>query len=302
MTIPLQAMLTFARVVEAGSLAEAARRMDVALPSVSKQIAQLERQIGAPLFMRRSRPLRLTDAGAACARHCAAMAEEVRRAREAVTRMQAAPQGRLRISGPPGLMADLLVPWLPEFRLRYPQIELDFSATQRMVDLAEEGYDLALRVTDRPPPQVVARRLADMRAAVCAAPGYLARHPAPHDPMDLLQHDCLQMTPPGLLSRAVFARGDTRLDVPLHGVLRFNQFEPLHLLARAGLGVALLPTHLLREDFASGRLVRLLPDWRCVVDAALYAIYLPDRYGQPKLRAFVDFLLEKFAPARRPRG
>lgn len=294
-------MLTFARVVEAGSFAAAARQLGVNTSVTSKHVTQLEQHLGTPLLVRGSRRLQLTAAGNAYAAHCRRIAEEVTQARDTVKQMQAAPRGRLRVTGPPGMLAELVVPWLPEFRRRYPAVELELSASERMVDLAEEGYDLALRVTDQPPAQAVARKLADMRLAVCASPAYLERHGPPLEPMDLQQHECLQFTPPGLMSAAVFEKGGVRVDVPIRGVIRFNQVEPLHLLARAGLGVALLPRHLLQQDFAQGRLLRLLPGWRPVVDAALYAVYLPNRYGLPKLRVFVDFLLEKFEPARRPR-
>lgn len=292
-------MVTFARVVESGSFAAAARLLGVNTSVTSKHVSMLEEELGTKLLTRGTRSLKLTEAGAAYFRHCARIVEEVEHARQTVVEMQSAPRGRLRVSAPPGLIAGLVVPWLPEFRERFPLIELDVAAANRFVDLAEEGYDLALRVTDAPQPNLVARKLADMRIAVVAAPSYLARRGAPSEPMDLLQHDCLQFTPPGLMSASVFERDGQRVDVPIRGSIRINHAEPLRTLALGGLGIALLSRHLVHEDLREGRLVRLLPDWRPVVDAALYAVYLPNRYGSPKLRAFVEFLLEKFEPARR---
>lgn len=294
-------MVTFARVVEAGSFAAAARALGVNTSVTSKHVSALEAELGAKLLIRGTRRLELTEAGAAYVRHCARVVEEVEHARQAVVQMQSTPRGRLRVSAPPGLIAGLVVPWLPEFRQRFPLIELDVSASNRFVDLAEEGYDLALRVTDVLQPNVVARKLADMSVVACAAPSYLDRRGVPREPMDLLQHDCLQFTPPGLMSASVFEKDGVRVDVPIRGGIRINHAEPLRTLALGGLGVALLSRHLVHEDLREGRLVRLLPDWRPVVDAALYAVYLPNRYGMPKLRAFVEFLLEKFEPARRPR-
>lgn len=296
----IQQMVTFARVVECGSFAGAARRLGVNTSVTSKHVSMLEDELGTPLLVRGTRSLRLTEAGAAYVRHCARIVEEVEHARQTVMEMQSAPRGRLRVSAPPGLIAGLVVPWLPEFRRRFPQIELDLEAANRFVDLAEEGFDLALRVTDAPQPQFVARKLADMRIAVVAAPSYLERRGRPREPMDLLQHDCLQFTPPGLMSASVFERDGVRVDVPIRGHIRINHAEPLLMLALSGLGIALLSRHLVHEDLRAGRLVHLLPEWRPVVDAALYAVYLPNRYGSPKLRAFVDFLMEKFEPARRP--
>lgn len=296
----IQQMVTFVRVVEAGSFAGAARRLGVNTSVTSKHVSQLEQHLGTQLLLRSSRSLRLTEAGAEYLRHCTGIVEEIEHARQTVTQMQSAPRGRLRVSAPPGLISGMVVPWLPEFRRRYPLVELDVSAANRFVDLAEEGFDLALRVTDAPQPQLVARKLADMRIAACAAPEYLARRGTPAQPMDLLQHDCLQFTPPGLLAGSVFEKDGVRVDVPLRGGIRINHVDPLHTLALAGLGVALLPSYRVHEDFRAGRLVRLLPGWRPVIDAALYAVYLPNRFGMPKLRVFVEFLLDKFEPARRP--
>lgn len=295
-------MVTFARVVEAGSFAAAARAMGVNTSVTSKHVSALESELGAKLLIRGTRRLALTEAGAAYVRHCARILEEVEHARQTVAEMRSTPRGRLRVSAPPGLVAGLVVPWLPEFRQRFPLIELDVSASNRFVDLAEEGYDLALRVTDAPQPNVVARKLADMRIAAVAAPSYLERRGLPREPMDLLQHDCLQFTPPGLMAASVFEKDGVRVNVPIRGGIRINHAEPLRTLALGGLGVALLSRHLVHDDLREGRLVRLLPDWRPVVDAALYAVYLPNRYGMPKLRAFVEFLLEKFEPARRTRS
>jgi len=294
-------MLTFARVMQAGSFAGAARQMGVNTSVTSKHVTQLEQELGVRLLVRGTRSLKLTEAGTAYLRHCVRIVEEVDQARQTVADMQSAPRGRLRVSAPPGLIAGLVVPWLPEFRRRFPQIELDVSASNRFVDLAEEGFDLALRVTDAPQPHLVARKLADMRVAVCAAPSYLERRGAPREPMDLLQHDILQLLQPGRMASPIFEKDGERIDVPLRGGIRINHAEPLRTLALGGLGIALLSSHLVHEDFRQGRLVKLLPGWRPVVDAALYAVYLPNRYGMPKLRAFIEFLLEKFEAARRPR-
>ena len=296
----IQQMVTFARVVDAGSFAAAARQLGVNTSVTSKHVSMLEAELGTQLLLRGTRSLKLTEAGAVYYRHCARIVEEVEHARQTVVDMQSAPRGRLRVSAPPGLIAGLVVPWLPEFRQRFPLIELDVSAANRFVDLAEEGFDLALRVTDAPQPHLVARKLADMRIMVCAAPSYIERRGVPREPMDLLQHDVLQFTPPGLMSDSIFEKDGVRIDVPLHGSIRINHAEPLRTLALGGLGISLLSRHLVHDDLREGRLVRLLPDWRPVVDAALYAVYLPNRFGMPKLRAFVEFLLEKFEPARRP--
>lgn len=294
-------MLSFARVVQAGSFAGAARALNLNTSVTSKHVSMLEAALGTRLLIRGTRSLKLTEAGAAYYRHCLVIIEEAEQARRAVADMQAAPRGRLRVSAPPGFIGATVTPWLPEFHARYPQVELDIETSNRLVDLADEAFDLALRVTDAPEPQVVARKLADMRVAACAAPAYLRRQGLPSEPMDLLQHDCLQFTPPSLLASSVFEKDGQRVDVPIRGGIRVNHVDPLHRLALSGLGIALLPSHLVREDFRAGRLVRLLPDWQPVVDAALYAIYLPSRFGMPKLRVFVEFLLEKFEPARRPR-
>ena len=131
-------MVTFARVVEAGSFAAAARALDVNTSVTSKHVTQLERELGTRLLDRGTRSLKLTEAGAVYLRHCQRVIEEVEHARQTVKEMQSTPRGRLRVSAPPGLIAGLVVPWLPEFRRRFPLIELDVSASNRFVDLAEE--------------------------------------------------------------------------------------------------------------------------------------------------------------------
>lgn len=292
-------MGTFVQVVDAGSFAAAARALDCNPTLPSKHVAQLEAELGTRLLLRHPRRLELTPAGEALLGHCRVALREVAAARASIRPLQSAPLGRLRVSAPPGLVAGVVIPWLPEFQGRFPGVELDIVADNRFVDLAEEGFDLALRVTASPQDQLVARKLADMQLEVCASPAYLERHGTPTHPLELAAHDCLQFSVSGPLAHTVFERAGERLEVPLRGSVRINHAEPLHALALGGMGVALLSSHLVRADIRAGRLVKLLPEWKPVAQVALYAVYLPNRFATPKLRAFIDFLLEKFSRGRR---
>lgn len=288
----LNHVLTFARVVQLGSFAAAADRLGIASSVASKHVAKLERALGARLLQRSTRKLSLTEAGRAYYEHCARIVEELEQSRAAVASLQAEPGGRLRVTCINSFAGWVIAPMLPAFFERYPKIELEIVTSDRMIDLAEEGFDLALRITGMPQPNLVARRIADVRFVVVGSPDYFARRGLPQTPVDLAQHNCLGVPLNTADHRWQFARGDERLAVPINGSLSINNVDALRYNALAGLGVALLPTYAVGKYLRDGRLIAPLPDWRGFNESTLYAAYLPNRYGSPKLRAFVDFLVE----------
>jgi DNA-binding transcriptional LysR family regulator len=288
----LNHVLTFARVVQLGSFAAAAERLGIASSVASKHVAKLEQALGARLLQRSTRKLSLTEAGRAYYDHCARIVEELEHSRAAVASLQAEPGGRLRVTSINSFAGWVIAPMLPAFFERYPKIELEIVTSDRMVDLAEEGFDLALRITGAPQPNLVARRIADVRFVVVGSPDYFARRGLPQTPADLAQHNCLGFPLINADHRWQFARGDEQLAVPINGSLAINNVDALRYNALAGLGVALLPTYAVGKYLRDGRLIAPLPDWRGFNESTLYAAYLPNRYGSPKLRAFVDFLVE----------
>lgn len=292
----LSHMVTFAHVVRAGSFAGAAQRLGLAASVVSKHVSKLERSVGAHLLARSTRKLSLTEAGSAYYAHCARILEEIEQSQQAIAELQAEPRGRLRVSAMPSFANCVLAPLLPEFHRRYPKIELEILCNERMVDLAEEGFDLALRITGQPAAHLVARRLAPIRFGACASPEYLRTHGTPEHPAELAQHECLgyslRLTP----QQWRFRRGEETAEVATHCPVMINSIEAVRRLALAGMGIALLPTYAINRDMRSGRLVPVLPGWYAFDDSSLYAVYMPNRFGSPKLRAFLDFVTEHFTP------
>ncbi|MGH8455761.1 MAG: LysR family transcriptional regulator [Stenotrophobium sp.] len=287
-------MVTFARVVKAGSFAGAARHLKVTSSVASKHVAKLEQALGVRLLNRSTRKLSLTEAGAAYYEHCARIVGEVESSQRALAELQAVPRGLLRVTVPVPV-ASTLGPLLREFLERYPEIQLDLDASNRVVDLAEEGFDVAIRFARTLPPNVVARLLLSMRLHLYASPQYLQRAGVPQHPTDLSRHNCLivPVAMPDSIWR--FTRGGERVEVSVHGRLQSNTVEALRDLVLGGTGVTLLPDNMAENDIREGRLMPLLTDWEVEPIVTLYAVYLPTRHLAPKLRVFVDFLVERFA-------
>jgi DNA-binding transcriptional LysR family regulator len=287
-------LVTFARVVQSGSFVAGAEKLKLSPSVASKHISKLEEHLGARLLNRSTRKLSLTEAGTAYYEHAARILEELDHSEHAVQRLQAEPSGRLKLSTLNSFANAVLAPLLPEFLRRHPKVVLEIVCNDRLVDLTEEGYDLALRITRQPAPNVVARKLADIRFQICAAPAYLERHGAPAQPADLARHRCLgypASITPGSAWR--FLHDGQELTAPIQSVFEINSVETLRALALAGEGLALLPTYSVGAELRAGRLVTVMPDYRGFSESTLYAVYLPNRFGSPKLRAFVDFLLEQ---------
>ena len=291
-------LVSFTRVVQSGSFSAASERLRMAPSVVSKHVSKLEARLGVRLLNRSTRKLSLTEAGAAYYAHCLRILQAWEESKRVVTHLQAEPAGRLRVSALASFSNAALAPMLPAFFRRCPKVELEIVCSDRSVDLAEDGFDLALRVTDRPADHLVARKLADIRFQVCASPAYLERHGSPRTPADLTRHRCLAY--PQTLAAGAWRftlegeRGTT--EAPVHSVFQANSVETLRALVIAGEGLALLPSYAIGEELRSGRMVLPMPAYRGLNEAALFAVYLPDRYGSPARRAFVDFLVERIGP------
>jgi DNA-binding transcriptional LysR family regulator len=294
-------MVTFARVVKAGSFAGAAKRLGVTSSVASKHVAKLEKALGVRLLNRSTRKLSLTEAGAAYYEHCARIVDEIESSKTAIAQLQAAPRGQLRVTAPVTFANTRLGPILREFFERYPDIQIDLNASNRVVDLAEEGFDVAVRIARTLPPNVVARELRRVRWHLCGSPEYLEREGTPTHPANLSRHNCLTFpTAAGQPTTWHFARGGERVEVPVHGSLQANMVEALHDLVLNGTGLTLLPGYIAGKDIRDGKLRPVLADWEIETGSSLYAVYLPTRYLAPKVRVFVDFLVEKFG-AKAPR-
>ncbi len=291
----LAEMMTFVKVVEARSFSAAARQLGSSKSLVSKQVSQLEAGLGVRLLHRTTRSLGLTEIGSAFYEHCARIEQQIGAALETVKQLQVEPRGILKLTTPVIFASLHLAPLLQSFQKRYPQVEVELYASDRAVDLVEEGYDLALRISTNPAPGMVARKIAPMRWVVCAAPAYLARHGTPAVPQDLVQHNCLVYQ--GLPAKRGgwrFNVGSREVSVPATGNCRVNNQEVLHAMVLDGAGIAMFPTYAVYEELKSGRLLEVLPGHRSNPDQALYAMYMPHRYMQPKVRVFIDHLFAHF--------
>jgi DNA-binding transcriptional LysR family regulator len=298
----LAGMAVFARVAEAKSFSEAARRLGVSKSAVSKQVAQLERALKARLLNRTTRRLSLTEVGAAFYEHCARMLAEAEAAELAVSRLYAEPRGVLRVTSPAAFGHLHVAPAVPDFIARHPDVSVQIVMNDRTVDLAEEGFDIAIRLTRDKAPNVVARTLAPVRWAACATPAYLKKHGTPRAPRDLARHNCLFYSFLESSSEWRFTRADGgtggETAVQVAGNFTVNNSEALRETALKGLGIALLPTFAVGADLRAKRLRQVLADYRAqgTIGDEIYAVYLPTRYLSPKVRAFVDFLAARFGP------
>jgi DNA-binding transcriptional LysR family regulator len=291
--LDLNLMAVFARVVEAGSFAEAARRMNSSRSAVSKAVAKLEKSLGARLINRTTRHLSLTEIGSMVADHCSRMLEEAEQGERLVASLSSEPRGVLRVSASVAFGTLHVAPALADFLPRYPDLKIDLTITDRWVDLAEEGYDVMIRVMSDPPNNWVARTLAPVRRQVCATPDYFARYGVPQTPADLSQHVCLDYTRSGEVGRWRFVGPDGEQSVPITGPLHVDDDEALSQAVLGGLGIALLPTFIIGKDLQSGKLQAVLSDY-VPVDRHVYALYLPTRHLPSKVRVFIDFFVERF--------
>ncbi|AKJ05690.1 LysR family transcriptional regulator [Archangium gephyra] len=295
----LNELLVFAKVVQSGSFTVAAKGLRMPKSTVSRKVSELEERVGAQLLQRTTRKLRLTEVGQAYYEHCARIVAEAEQAELAVTRMQAAPHGLLRVTAP--LTFSFLGPIVAEFLKRYPEVQLELVCTDRSVDLMEEGFDLAVRAGRLADSSLIARKLGNVERAVVAAPSYLEERGAPKSPKDLERHDCLVFGAGMEGNVWTLHSGNKSLQVSVRARLVVNEPDMLRAVALAGAGIALLPTLPSATDFTTGRLRRILPDWSSA-GAPVHAVYPSTRHHSPKVMAFVDFLRERWpeSPAGTP--
>lgn len=297
------AMQAFVAVASHGSFAAAARRAGIATSSLTRQIDALEAQIGASLLNRSTRGLTLTPAGEDYLERARRILADVEDAEQSLGDRAGAPRGRLRVSLPVAFARIHVAPILPGFLQAWPEVELELVTTDRIVDMVEERIDVAIRLGSLPSSTMVARRLGSQRRLVCASPQYVARFGAPDRPSDLAGRPCLTFVYGDGDRVWRFGRDGAQELVRVRGPLTSSDSETLRFAAIAGVGLALLPTWLVGEDLASGRLVQLLAGWRAEIgrglpegasDPGVFALFLPDRRRSAKVRAFIDHLAARF--------
>jgi len=283
----LNDVLVFAAVVQAGSFTRAARALELPKSTVSRKVSELEARLGARLLQRTTRSLSLTDAGRTYFDHAQRIATELETADAAVNELEAAPRGRLRVSAP--LNFGPVAPIVASFLARYPGVEVELVCTDRLVDLIEERFDVAVRASRLPDSSLVARPLGWLRSIVVASPNYLRQRKAPKRPRDLVEHDCVVFGAGVDRGTWTLTRDRGNEVVKVHGKLVTNDFDVLHAGVRQGLGLGLLPTRRVAADLEAGRLEQVLGDY-CTPLLPIHAVYPSMRHLSPKVRAFIDAL------------
>ena len=292
----LAAMTAFARVAETRSFSDAARRLGTSKSVVSRQIMALEADLGARLFHRTTRSMTLTEAGEGYYERVSRILTDVDEANLSVTRLQAAPRGRLRINAPMSFGVRHLAPSLPDFLALHPEVEIDMTMNDRFVDLVDEGYDMAVRIGRLTDSTLVARKLAPLRRTICGSPAYLAARGIPQTPADLATHECLSYSNMTQSDEWSFVDANGKpLSVEVKGRLRTNNGDALRIAALRGLGLVAQPSFIVGADLQAGTLVGVLTNYTAQ-DGGVYAVYPHSRHLSPKVRAFTDFLAERFGP------
>ncbi len=287
----LEAWAIFASVVEHRSFSGAADAIGVSKATVSKAITRLETQLGQSLFHRTSRRLSLTENGRTLAQHAARMLAEAVAAEEAAHDAATAPKGLVRVAAPMSLGLIAVAPVIADFLAAHPGIEIDLHLSDARVDIVADGFDIALRIATLPDSSLRARKLADMRIHLVAAPAYLARHGRPTHPGQLGEHRCFAYTNVTTPWRFVGPDG-TEVSVRLHGPLAANSGEAMLPALRLGLGIAMLPDFVVGDDLAAGRLEVLLPDWT-PGGGALHLMTPPGTLRPARVEVLIAFLTER---------
>jgi LysR family transcriptional regulator for bpeEF and oprC len=292
----LQAMQVFARVVETGGLTRAADSLQLPKATATTLIQQLEASLGVKLLNRTTRKVSVTTDGAIYYPSCLAILSLVRETEESLGQRQASPQGLLRVEVPTLIARLVIVPALPSFFARYPDIQLELGCSERRADLIEEGIDCAVWIGELEDSTLIARRIGLLYFGTCAAPSYLAAHGQPRHPDELTAHRCINHFSPrtGKIFEWVFAKNGVRIQTLLRGHIALDDENSYVAAAEAGLGVAQIPAFVLKEAMERGSLELLLGDW-FAEPAPLNVVYPQNRHLSVKLRVFVDWVAELFS-------
>lgn len=295
----LQAMRVFATVVETASFARAAQQLHLSPTAASRHVAELERHLGAQLLQRSTRRLNLTESGANYYDRCRLILADVDEAEAQLATAESQPRGVLRLSLPHSFGLRYIAPLIPEFCRRYPELQLELSFSDRIVDLVEEGIDMAVRITGELKTSLVARKLAPAHMVCCASPSYMERYGSPRTPEELRGHNCLTYSYASAANAWTFLRDGREFSVPVKGRLRANSGDMSRHAATAGLGIALLPTFLVCDELRSGRLQPLLVDY-AQPELGVYAVYQPAARRSARIRVMVDYLWEALGKGQPP--
>ena len=286
-------MRVFAAVVEAGSFVGAAEAIDMSKAAVSRHVAELEARLGVRLLRRTTRKLSLTDEGGIFHARCRELLADLDEAEAEITSRSGQAAGQLKVNVPVTFGVMHLAPLWAEFMASNPAVVLDVTLADRLVDLVEEGYDLAVRIARLPSSSLISRRLASTRMVLCASPGYLREHGAPSHPSELADHAVMAYSLLSTGDQWEFDGPGGRVAVKVSARMRTNSGDTCRAVAIQSGGVVLQPSFMVGDDLRSGALVELLPQYRAAT-LDVCAVYPTRKHVSPKVRLLIDFLVDAF--------
>ena len=289
----LSAMNMFIRVVETGSFSAVAKELSSTQPTVSKNIAELESWLGAKLLNRSTRSLRLTETGADYYERCVAILQDVEDAEQNVGLLQTQPKGLVRVTAAVAFGRLHIAPRLESFFARYPDIKIDITLNDRVVDLIEEGVDIAFRMGNLRDSNLIARKLCTSPTAAAASPEYLKKYGVPRHPRDLKEHNYVVYTDLASPGQTSFREFGNPLHIKVSGNLQTNNSEVLRSALLHGLGIAQVPRWLIGDKVAEGELVEVLTEYQSA-PSSVHAVYSPGLHVPSKLRCFIDYFADEF--------
>jgi DNA-binding transcriptional LysR family regulator len=287
----------FVHAADARSFAAAGTQLGISASAVGKAIARLEEQLKVRLFHRSTRSIALTPEGTLCLERCRRILNEVDGIEQDVTNVSQGPRGKLRVSLP--IAGMLMMPTIGGFMKTYPEVQLDVEFTDRLVDVIDEGFDAVIRSGGARDTRLVGRRLGEYHLRLIASPAYLERRGVPRVPEDLMKHACLhhRFANSGKFERWPLRRHGKDIEVMGPAAAIVNTIEPLICLTEQGLGIACLPQFAVQSQLEAGRLCTVLDDY-VQHSGAFHVLWPSSRYMPPKLRAFVDFVVDNLFPAQ----
>jgi DNA-binding transcriptional LysR family regulator len=291
-------MVVFAKVVELKSFSAAADKLDMSSSVISKHITRLERSLGVRLLNRTTRRLSLTDAGYAVLDHCTAISKAAEAIELVASTFNTEPRGVLRLSAPGSFGSLHIAPALPDLLARYPQLTIEMVLSDKLVDLVEDRFDVAVTSDVIPGANLVVRKLAPIQWVVCATDAYLRRHGTPREVRDLQHHNCVFFSSNVTSGNEWrFLHGQTEHIVQVKGNFKVNNSQAVREAILGGLGIGLLPTFVVGAHMGPAQLRILLPEYKPVglFDANFLAHYVAGKFVPPKVRVCVDFLVERFS-------
>lgn len=291
----LNDIVVFTKVVETKSFTGAADALGLPKSTVSRKLAQLEERLGVRLVQRTTRKLALTDIGEAYYERCSRIVADIAAAEQLVTDMQSTPRGRLRVTASVDFSTRFLGEIVAEFLAQHPEINVELEATDRVADLIEDGFDLAVRFGQMPESTLIARKLCSLHLILCASPAYLARRGAPETIEELDEHDHVLFTPVSRNQTWTLANGDASYEFGRPARLATNNYGAVVDVARAGGGIALISEFMVAEEIQNGQLVRVLPGWQ-TRPTDVHAVYPARQNVPPRLTLFLDHLAKSLNP------